>query len=1023
MSKKPAMGRLPLIRALLAAAAAAVVSFSAVLCAVTPKRRSRRRVIWLSVALAFLWAAVPSRPQARPAPDGASEALSEPEDTVERLHEPNDARVPPDAFLFPRETAQAASGDYRIDALLSTYKWSVATVTYSFYEDDVFHGTYYGSETGVREVSEAVKANVRQIMAWYGTLMNITFVEVAEASDSIGMIRVMLSNGPSYAYTYYPGSTSMTSMAGDVHLNPTYDRLGDTNGFQHPPGKHGYQALVHELGHALGLKHPFEDGATLPAAEDNEAHTVMTYTFTGNEAGTPMGYDVMALQYIYGPKAYRTGDGNYLFTTRGTDQYDLGGTLYLNTSNHTRQAIWDSGGLNTLDCTNLPYNSSGYRLDIRDLGWLVANNVYYTNDFDYGTAIANGVAFRDLVNSSSSDTIYANSQPNVFKGYAPNDTLDLSGYLSSEVADTRTGDDRVLGFGSNGSVTVKGWYAGSSLAIVFGAGACTLANPTVTLSPANPGVSAGGAVQYTVGVTNNDTGSCGDSSFILSSSIPSGWTTQIAPSTLSVPQGQTRTAIISKTAPLDATPGTYFVSATGAKGSYAGTGTASVTVQAQLLPDLTITAFTAPSRGVIGGSVPVSLTVSNQGSIGAGAFRVGLYYSTDAVITTSDVFSGWSCNFPSGLAAGNATVCDGSVAVPASLAPSVYYLGAVADDTFTVVESNESNNARTADIGPIDVGTLDCAYAVSTSGLGAPASGGNIALTIRTDAGCPWSIANLPAWLSVSGSTQGTGPSTVSLFAFTNYGGARSASFSVGGVSVPVRQLDAAACGGSPTCVVRSLPHLAFGGQWTTGLSAIGSGTVAGSFSASFYGDAGTSLALPFTGGLGNLSTLTSTVSPGGMRYYEAENPSVGDLSGWALVTADESVAAQATFRRRTPDGHFYEAAVPGSGGYSRFVMPFDVTTFAPSGAQLFTAFAVVNLNPSAAAHFVCTARNQSGVPIPNAVSIPALGPLGHYTAFNFPLLTGQRGTLDCSADTLVSAIGLRSIGGDAISTLPVIPK
>jgi hypothetical protein len=81
-----------------------------------------------------------------------------------------------------------------------------------------------------------------------------------------------------------------------------------------------------------------------------------------------------------------------------------------------------------------------------------------------------------------------------------------------------------------------------------------------------------------------------------------------------------------------------------------------------------------------------------------------------------------------------------------------------------------------------------------------------------------------------------------------------------------------------------------------------------------------------------------------------------------------------------------------------------------------------VNLNPSADAHFVCTAKNQSGVLIPNAVSIPALGPLGHYTAFNFPLLTGK-GTLDCSADTLVSAIGLRSIGGDAMSTLPVVPK
>ncbi len=315
-----------------------------------------------------------------------------------------------------------------------------------------------------------------------------------------------------------------------------------------------------------------------------------------------------------------------------------------------------------------------------------------------------------------------------------------------------------------------------------------------------------------------------------------------------------------------------------------------------------------------------------------------------------------------------------------------------------------------------------CSYAIGTSGLSVPALGGNIGLTVQTDVGCPWSIGNLPAWLTVSGSNQGTGPSTVTLVAGVNYGGTQSASLSVGGVSVPLRQLDTAACGGSSSCAVRALTHLAFGGQWTTALSTTSSGTAAGSFSVSFYGDEGTSLALPFTGGLGSLRTLTGTVPAGGLKYYEAENPSVGDLSGWALVTADESVAAQATFRRHTPDGHFYEAAVPSSGGYSRFVMPFDVTTFAPNGAQLFTAFAVVNLNPSAAAHFVCTARNESGVLIPNAVEIPALAALGHYTAFNFPLLTG-RGTVDCSADTLVSAIGLRAIGGDAISTLPVIPK
>jgi hypothetical protein len=634
------------------------------------------------------------------------------------LHESNDARVPPDAFLLPRAAALAASGDYRIDALLSPYTWSVSTVTYSFYSDSVFHGSYYGTEIGIHEVSDAVKANVRQILAWYGTLMNISFVEVTEAPNSIGMIRVMLSDSASYAYAYFPGDASMTSVAGDIHLSPLYDRLGDTNGFQHPPGRHGYSSLVHELGHALGLKHSFEGGTTLPAGEDNESHTVMTYTFTGNAAGTPMGYDVMALQYIYGLRANRTGNDSYQFTTRGTDQYNLGATAYQSTPYHTRQTIWDSGGLNELDCTNLPYEASGYRLDIRDLGWLVANSVYSATDFSYGTVIANGVAFRDILNSSSSDTIYANSQPNVFKGYSrtrstgndviyaasPNDTLDLSGYFSSEVTDARTGNDRVIGFGSNGSVTVKDWYAGSALAVVFGASPCTRANPTVTLSPANPSVYAGDTAQYTLSVTNNDTGSCGDSSYVLSSSLPVGWSSLITPSTLTIPQGQLRTAALSKTAPTGATPDTYSVIATATNGSYWGSGTASVTVQLTPPPDIAITSFTAPSRGVIGGSVPISLSLSNRGSVGAGAFRVGFYFSTDTLITTSDVLAGWFCDFPSGLAAGSSSGCSGAVDVPEILTPGVYYLGAIADDTFAVVEGDESNNVRLADTGALKLG-------------------------------------------------------------------------------------------------------------------------------------------------------------------------------------------------------------------------------------------------------------------------------------------------------------------------------
>ncbi len=89
----------------------------------------------------------------------------------------------------------------------------------------------------------------------------------------------------------------------------------------------------------------------------------------------------------------------------------------------------------------------------------------------------------------------------------------------------------------------------------------------------------------------------------------------------------------------------------------------------------------------------------------------------------------------------------------------------------------------------------------------------------------------------------------------------------------------------------------------------------------------------------------------------------------------------------------------------------------------MFTGLAINNLNPSASANVTCTARDQSGQIIPNAISIPPLSPMGHYSGYDYPALSGKRGTLTCSADTLVSAIALRFIGYDAFSTLPVIVK
>ena len=364
-----------------------------------------------------------------------------------------------------------------IDSLVSSYKWHSSTITYSFYEDDVFDGAYYGPETGTEEVSEGIKSNVREILELIETFINVNFEEITEASPNIyGDLRYMLSDDDSYSYAkaYYPGGSARS---GDVHLNYSYDILDNINGFQNRPGKHGYTTLIHETFHALGLNHPHE-GIVLDPKLDNLSTNIMTYDFKGNASpGTAMAYDIGALQAMYGAADHNIGNDTYIFGST-TDIFTVNGQSPFTTSHRVKQTIWDSDGTDTLDFSALSSQSDGYLFNLNEGGWLVANAQDITDSdgeryFNYGTSLAYGMTIENIIGSQSDDTIVANDAANRFSGYALGtivgndtlidtnelDTLELSDYLISEVTQTQTGDDLEIGLGDDGSVIVKDYYA------------------------------------------------------------------------------------------------------------------------------------------------------------------------------------------------------------------------------------------------------------------------------------------------------------------------------------------------------------------------------------------------------------------------------------------------------------------------------------------------------------------------------------------------------------------------------------
>jgi hypothetical protein len=217
------------------------------------------------------------------------------------------------------------------------------------------------------------------------------------------------------------------------------------------------------------------------------------------------------------------------------------------------------------------------------------------------------------------------------------------------------------------------------------------------------------------------------------------------------------------------------------------------------------------------------------------------------------------------------------------------------------------------------------------------------------------------------------------------------------------------------------LPHLAAGDVWTTGFYILNTGDRSASYWIGFFDDAGNPVSLPLPSG--SSESLQGTLPARGMTYVEAANPTAALMVGSGLISADATITVQALFREHAGGGVYYEAGVAASAGSTAFTIPFDATTFPPTGAALYTGFALANLDPANSAGVTCIATDSTGATIPNGVPLPALSPLGHYANYLFPALTGKQGTLNCSANTLVAAIALRSIGGSAFSSLPVLYK
>jgi hypothetical protein len=343
--------------------------------------------------------------------------------------------------FYPTSPIKATSNNF-IDALFYEIKWgdvmgSGITLSYSFPDEtSLWQDNYSGSDEPnyISAFAEQhQEATIKALQAW-ADVSNLKFNLVLENNEGlVGELRFAFTDAPDiniwWGWGYIPNA--YYAAGGDVWVN--------LNCYHQDwrVGAYNYESLIHEIGHALGLKHPFEGSSVLPLNLDSELYTIMSYNEiennlfrqtinNGNKATikflqvvpeTPMVFDIAAIQAIYGVNtSYKTGDDTYTFDTR---------TPFFKT-------LWDAAGIDTISVSNfaqpckidlIPGNYSSIRILSDDLPPNITSKTIPTYDGTNNLGIAYNCWIENAIGGNGNDTLIGNSRSNILIGNEGNDLL------------------------------------------------------------------------------------------------------------------------------------------------------------------------------------------------------------------------------------------------------------------------------------------------------------------------------------------------------------------------------------------------------------------------------------------------------------------------------------------------------------------------------------------------------------------------------------------------------------------------
>jgi hypothetical protein len=307
-----------------------------------------------------------------------------------------------------------------------------------------------GQDKLFAEMNANQKTAVKAALSYISAVTNLSFTEATDGSGNLQLGDYNMDpqkggksglDGVSNLPDSYPLTDKVYTF---LNANPNGDQ-GDSTA-----GTKGWSDAWHEIGHALGLKHPGNYDATgtgatgpfLPTSMDNRQYSIMSYKTNASSQGVNnqsyMAYDVAALQFLYGVN----GSGS---TAQG-DVGGAGGRFSFSNTSPVLTTLYSATGKDTIDLSG---SDRGSAINLNAGTYSSINNLSAQN----GAALQNSgkqnvaIAFGSAINKVSLSTL------------AAKDTVTLNAAFKqgafNEINNLQTGDRIALSKSLFGGLSAK----------------------------------------------------------------------------------------------------------------------------------------------------------------------------------------------------------------------------------------------------------------------------------------------------------------------------------------------------------------------------------------------------------------------------------------------------------------------------------------------------------------------------------------------------------------------------------------